>query len=299
MSEDANLEFYLHQIHGVPLLSEERERELARQLIQDHNPAAREELIRANLRLVVCIARQYARRGLALLDLIEEGNIGLMQAVGGFDPDRNLRFSAYASWWIHKAMRRALIKALRPIHIPIYMVELVAKWKKTVAELENRFGRTPSLDELAAHTGMSGKKVRIIDRAVQAFRFLPRGPGEGADGNALTEMLGDERTPWPDDIVREEEEIRTLRRLFERIDPREAQILRLRFGLEDEQPRTFKEIAEKVGLSRERVRQIEAAALGKLCAYLSSDRVPPLTPVVSDVPGAVMAVDAHSGSTIS
>ncbi len=269
MSEEASLELYLRQIHSVPLLSEARERELTQQLLRNHDPAAREELIRSHLRLVVCIARQYAHRGLALLDLIEEGNIGLMQAVEGFDPDRNLRLSVYASWWIHKAMRRALIKALQPIHIPIYLVEVMFRWNKTRAALEEKLGRTPSLDELAAHTGMCGKKVRIIDRVVKAFRRLPWSRAEGADGGALPDLLRDERTRWPDDIVREEEEIHTLRRLFGRINQREAQILRLRFGLEDDRPRTFKEIAEKVGLSRERVRQIEAAALGKLNGYLS------------------------------
>jgi RNA polymerase primary sigma factor len=270
MSEETSLQLYLKQINHVhvPMLSAEREKELARLLIRENDPAAREEMILANLRLVVFLARLYAHRGLALQDLIAEGNIGLLKAVEAFNPEMNIRFVTYAAWWIKQAMRRALIKAARPIHIPVYMVEIIAKWKKALAVLEGNLGRTPTLEELARHMKLPAKRARIIGRAVRALDWCPLAQGDQA-GSAFPEALGDERARSPDRTALDQDEIRTLRRLFQKIDQREAQILRLRFGLEDNQPLTLREIGDKVGLTRECVRQIESKALGKLHAYLS------------------------------
>jgi RNA polymerase primary sigma factor len=268
MSEETSLKLYLKQIHHVSMLSAEREKELAHLLVRENDPAAREEMILANLRLVVYIARHYAHRGLAMQDLIEEGNIGLLKAVEAFNPEMNIRFVTYAAWWIKQAMRRALINAARPIHIPAYMVEIIAQWKKAASELEGKLGRTPSLDELSRHMQMSAKRARIIDRAVRAFNLYPQTQRDQT-GIAFAEVLGDERTRSPDSSALNQDEIRAVRRLFQKIDQREAQILRLRFGLEDNQPLTLQEIGDKVGLTREGVRQIEAKALGKLHEYLS------------------------------
>src|SRR5204862_3040640 len=151
MPVESGLELYLNQINRVPLLSADREKELARRLIRENDPAARDEMVGANLRLVVNIAKHYVNRGLSLQDLIEEGNIGLMKAVEGFDPDNGARFSTYASWWIKQAIKRALINAVQPIHVPAYMVELMTKLKYASRDMENRLGRVPSNDELAAH----------------------------------------------------------------------------------------------------------------------------------------------------
>jgi RNA polymerase primary sigma factor len=274
MPVESGLQLYLNQINHVPLLSAEREKELARRLIRENDPAAREEMVRANLRLVVNIAKNYSNRGMPIQDLIEEGNIGLLKAVEGFNPEMNIRFSTYASWWIKQAIKRALINSVQPIHIPAYMVEMIAKWKQAISELEDKLNRVPTLDELSRHMKMSVKKVRIIHRAVRAFHSPTQAQVIDDDGVALHEMLHDERTVTPDNIALGKDEVRTIYMLLNKIDQREAEILRLRFGLEDGQPLTLKQIGEKVGLTRERVRQIENDALRKLNAYLSADRLP-------------------------
>jgi len=293
MAVESGLQLYLNQINTAPLLSAEREKELARRIIRENDPSAREEMVRSNLRLVVNIAKNYTNRGLALQDLIEEGNIGLLKAVEGFNPELNIRFSTYASWWIKQAIKRALINSVQPIHIPAYMVEMIAKWKQAISEMEDKLGRVPNIDELSKHMKMSIKKVRIIHRAVRAFHSPTQSQITEEDGVALHEMLSDDKTQTPDDIVLGRDEVRTIYMLLNKIDQREAEILKLRFGLEDGQPLTLKEIGEKVGLTRERVRQIENDALRKLNSYLSTNKLPMLHNLdPGDLqPPAIFAVD--------
>ncbi|QOI99617.1 MAG: RNA polymerase sigma factor RpoD/SigA [Phycisphaeraceae bacterium] len=269
----SDLSLYLREINRFPLLTAEQERELGWAIINDNCAASRERMIRSNLRLVVAIAKNYSNRGLPLTDLIEEGNIGLMRAVEGFDPSQGARFSTYASWWIKQAVKRALINATQPIHIPAYMVELIAKWRIAFRKLEAELGYPPSINDLAKAMNLPVKKVRVIKRAIKAFQ-TPSQEGSGGPGEALmiSDVVADTRNGAPDDVMLRDDELQTLKRLLETIDDREARILRLRFGLDGCEPLTLKQIAEEVGISRERVRQIVDEALTKLNQRLSDDR---------------------------
>ena len=259
----SGLQLYLKQINESPLLTAVQEKDLARRIIQHNDPEAREIMVRSNLRLVVNLAKHYINRGLSLPDLIEEGNIGLLKAVEGFDPNEGTRFSTYASWWIKQAIKRALINSVQPIHIPAYMVEMMSKMKHAMRELEDVFGRLPSIDELSIHLKMSPKKLKIIRKAIRAVN-TPTQSGS-ADGElTINDLVADMNTPTPDEAVLEGDNIRHLLDLLDNIDEREATILRLRYGLDGEDPMTLKQIGERIGLTRERVRQIEHEALSKL-----------------------------------
>ena len=263
----SGLQLYLRSINESPLLTADEEKALARRIINDNDGAARERMVRSNLRLVVNIAKNYVNRGLTLPDLIEEGNIGLLKAVEGFDPDNGSRFSTYASWWIKQAIKRALINSVQPIHIPAYMVEMMAKFKQAMRELEDRLGRLPSTEELSAHLKMPIKKLKIIKKAVKAYHSPTQfsGGGHGGDDEmSIGDLVADMNNPPPDEIVRSIDDLRQLEELLDQIDERAAKILKLRYGLDGEDPMTLKEIGERIGLTRERVRQIEHEALRKL-----------------------------------
>ncbi|MCL4209154.1 MAG: RNA polymerase sigma factor RpoD/SigA [Phycisphaeraceae bacterium] len=268
-----DLHLYLKEINNTPLLTAEEEKMLGWRIINDNDLAARDRMIKANLRLVVSICKNYANRGLSLSDLIEEGNIGLIRAVEGFDPAQGARFSTYASWWIKQAVRRTLINANQPIHIPAYMVELISRWKDTVRRLEKELERSPSLAEIAKAMRLPMRKIQIIRRAIKATHSRSHAPSD-AQGDAMdfADLLPDTHDATPDNHVAEGDELRMVLKLIDAIDERDARVLRLRYGLEGRQPLTLKEIGREVGLTRERVRQIEVEALRKLQLQLRDDR---------------------------
>ncbi len=265
---DAALESYLREISRVPLLTAEEEHDLAC-AVREGNPAAREQMIRANLRLVVSIAKRYRRRGLTLLDLIEEGNIGLVKAVERFDPDAETRFSTYATWWIKQTIRRALVNTAKTVRVPSYMVEIISQFKTASITLEERLGRTPTIQEIAQEMGFAPDNLKLIKRAMRAAQ----NNGEPVSLEALTserETIADTKSVAPDEEILDAHELARLQELLDSIDPRESEILRLRFGLDEEEALTLREIGERFGISRERVRQIESRALRKLNAKFTS-----------------------------
>jgi RNA polymerase primary sigma factor len=259
----SGLQLYLRQINESPLLSADEEKQLARRIIHHQDLGAREKMVRSNLRLVVNIAKHYVNRGMTLPDLIEEGNIGLLKAVEGFDPEQGCRFSTYASWWIKQAIKRALINGSQPIHIPAYMVEMMSKFRQANKGLEEELGRLPSVEELSEYMKMPRKKINIIKKAVKAYGS-PTQSGS-ADGElTINEIVADTHNPGPDDTVMGNDDLKHLEELLHLIDQREARILKLRYGLDGRDPMTLKEIGVEIGLTRERVRQIEHEALAKL-----------------------------------
>ncbi len=257
------LDTYLREINEVPLLSPEEEISLARR-IQKGDMAAREHMIRANLRLVVSIAKNYTNRGLSFMDLIEEGNIGLMKAVERFDPKAGCRFSTYATWWIKQAIRRALISSVKTVRVPSYMVEIVSKWKAMAMDLALRLGRQPTAAEIAEILELPSENKNVVQRTAQSSS----GPQATISLDMLPgaeETLEDHRGSAPEDELLEQSEIEMMYDLLEEMDEQEAEILRLRYGLNGEgEGMTLKAIGERLGLSREMVRQIEKQSIAKL-----------------------------------
>ena len=256
------LETYLKEINETSLLNADEEKQLAYR-IEKGDAEARDRMVRANLRLVVNISRSYTGKGLALQDLIEEGNLGLLRAVEGFDPTMNTRFSTYASYWIKQSIKRALVNTAKTIRVPAYMVELLAKWRRANAILHDTLGRPPSHEEIAASLDLPKKKLNIIKKAIKVYHSAPQ-PEQSDSGWSLEEMIMDSNSKTPDNEMVEADDLVHVKDLLGKMDPREAIVLKMRFGLDDEEPKTLKEIGESLGLTRERVRQIESEALEKL-----------------------------------
>jgi len=256
------LETYLREINETALLNAAEERDLATQ-IGNGDSAARDRMVRANLRLVVNIARGYSGKGLGLQDLIEEGNLGLLRAVEGFDPAMGTRFSTYASYWIKQSIKRALINSGKTIRIPAYMVELLSKWRRANARLTEELSRSPTPEEIARVLGLPKKKLPIIKKAIKIYNATPQ-TDQSEAGWTLSDMVMDERQLAPGDALVESDSLRHVMGMLQTMDQREATVLRMRFGLDNQEPRTLKEIGEQLGLTRERVRQIETEALNRM-----------------------------------
>jgi RNA polymerase primary sigma factor len=251
---------YLAEINHTPLLTAGEEKVPAIR-VQSGDAEARDGMVRANLRLVVNIARGYTGQGLAIEDLVSEGNMGLLRAVEGFDPAMNTRFSTYAGFWIKQSIKRGLVNTAKAIRVPAYLAQLLVTWRRATGTLTDALGRPPTREEVAGRLGLSKKKVKVITDALAAR--VPQSD-QGGDEPGIAETLKDARAGSPGAAMTEAEDIEQALHLLDKMEARGAMVLRMRFGLEDKEPKTLKEIGDHLGLTRERVRQIETEALAKL-----------------------------------
>lgn len=259
---DDPVRMYLKEIGKVPLLSAEEEIELAERMAQG-DTAAKKRLSEANLRLVVSIAKRYVGRGMLFLDLIQEGNLGLIKAVEKFDYTKGFKFSTYATWWIRQAITRAIADQARTIRIPVHMVETINRLMRVSRVLLQELGRDPHVDEIAKAMNMSEDRVREIMKIAQEPVSLEKPIGEEED-SILGDFLQDKEAPSPSEVASFQLLKEQLMDVLNSLTPREAKVLKLRFGLEDGRARTLEEVGKEFNVTRERIRQIEAKALRKL-----------------------------------
>jgi RNA polymerase primary sigma factor len=253
---------YLREIGQTPLITPKQEIELARR-IKKGDETAREQMIKANLRLVVKIAREYEDYGVPLLDLINEGNIGLMKAVERFDPTKGAKLSTYAAWWIKQAIRRALSNQSKTIRLPVHVGDKLLHVRRIAAKLEEELGREPTLEELAEEVGMPPSRLAALRNAAVPPSSLDAPVGDD-DGKRFDELIGDEKAETPYVQLEDKTTTDMLRELIRSLPEREQTILRYRFGLDGDRERTLEEVGEHFGVTRERIRQIQNLALGKL-----------------------------------
>ena len=258
----SGIELYMREINRVRLLKPQEEAALARRVRQGDREA-RDEMVRRNLRLVVSIAKKYVRRGVDLLELIEEGIVGLLRAVEGFDPSRGNRFSTYAFWCIQRAIERRLVSAANPVSIPPGIARTLRRWRRTTSRLEALYARPPTEDEVGKAMGLSRKKAGVIARTSRALNVVPEVAADGTE-RSLSDMLEDDGAFSPEQEVVAKQENETVGHLLGSVDERSERILRMRFGVGRSGPMTLREIGRRFGVTRERVRQLERRALESL-----------------------------------
>jgi RNA polymerase primary sigma factor len=268
---DDPVRMYLKEIGRVALLTAEQEVSLAKR-IERNDMAAKRDLIEANLRLVVSIAKRYNGRGLQFLDLIQEGNLGLMRAVEKFDYRKGYKFSTYATWWIRQAITRAIADQARTIRIPVHMVETMNRLIRTQRAMSQELGREPTDVELGERMEMTPEKVRSVLKLSQEPVSLET-PVGGEEDSSLADFVEDEISPVPTEAVAAKMRRKEVQELLETLSHRERKVLELRFGLRGEDPRTLEEVGQRFGVTRERIRQIEAKTLTKLKSYRDSDKL--------------------------
>jgi RNA polymerase primary sigma factor len=262
---------YLKEIGKVPLLTAVQEVSLARR-IERHDMAAKRKLVEANLRLVVSIAKRYSWAGMPFLDLIQEGNLGLLRAIEKFDYRRGYKFSTYATWWIRQGISRGLANQARTIRVPAHMVEQINKLVRVQRKLQSDIGREPTPEEIAAEMGTTATKVREIVKISQQLLSLETPIGDEGDSQ-LGDFIEDEDAVAPIEAVSEIMQKAEVHKALALLTHRERKIIELRFGLGGEQPRTLEEVGQRFGLTRERIRQIEAKTLAKLTSYRDTERL--------------------------
>lgn len=262
---DDSVRLYLREIGKIPLLSAEEELELAKKVVAGEK-RAKDKMAEANMRLVVSIAKRYSGRGLDFLDLIQEGNTGLLRAVEKFDPDKGFKFSTYATWWIRQAITRAIADQARTIRIPVHMVETINKLLRTQRRMTQELNREPSIEELAKELEMEPEKVEYVMKIKQDITSLDAGVGRDGEeeDSVLADFIEDEESDSPEDSAANQLLKEQVQAILSTLSEREQKIIKMRFGLENGKSHTLEEVGQEFAVTRERIRQIEAKALAKL-----------------------------------
>ena len=262
---DDSVRLYLREIGKIPLLSNEEEVDLAYRIVKGEKKA-KDKMVEANMRLVVSIAKRYSGRGLDFLDLIQEGNTGLLRAVEKFDPDKGFKFSTYATWWIRQAITRAIADQARTIRIPVHMVETINKVLRATRKLTNELNREPSVEEIAKEMGMEPEKVDYVVKIKQDIASLDATVGRDGDDedSVLGDFIEDEGRVSPEDAAAAQMLKEQIAEILSSLSEREQKVVKLRFGIGGGRPHTLEEVGAEFSVTRERIRQIEAKALSKL-----------------------------------
>ena len=265
VNSDDSVKIYLQQIGKIPLLSHEQELDLAKKIYEDHDEFSKNLLVNANLRLVVSIAKKYIGRGLSFLDLIQEGNMGLMKAAGRFGYTKGYKFSTYATWWIQQSITRAIADKARIIRLPIHMIESLGKIRRATIDLTTELGHTPTKQEIAYRLGVPVNKLSAIVKSAQSTISMETPASSSEDSSKIADFLVDEDSIAPDNRVSQENLFEDIRKMLNQLSPKERDVLILRYGLDNNgSKKTLDEIGSQYGVSRERIRQIENRAISKL-----------------------------------
>lgn len=265
VNSDDSVKIYLQQIGKIPLLNSEQELDLAKKIYDDHDEFSKNLLVNANLRLVVSIAKKYIGRGLSFLDLIQEGNMGLMKAAGRFDYTKGYKFSTYATWWIQQSITRAIADKARIIRLPIHMIESLGKIRRATIDLTTELGHTPTKQEIAYRLGVPVTKLTSIIKSAQSTISMETPASSSEDSSKIADFIVDEDSVAPDSRVSQENLFEDIRKMLNQLSPKERDVLILRFGLDNNgNKKTLDEIGSQYGVSRERIRQIENRAIAKL-----------------------------------
>ena len=262
---DDSVRLYQREIGKIPLLSAEEEMDLARRIVEG-DKKAKDKMAEANMRLVVSIAKRYSGRGLDFLDLIQEGNTGILRAVEKFDPDKGFKFSTYATWWIRQAITRAIADQARTIRIPVHMVETINKLLRTQRRMTQELNREPTIEELSKELDMEPEKIEYVIKIKQDISSLDAGVGRDGedDDSVLQDFIVDEDTVSPEDSASNQLLKEQVQEILSSLSDREQKIVRMRFGLDNGKNHTLEEVGQEFAVTRERIRQIEAKALAKL-----------------------------------
>ena len=265
VNSDDSIRIYLQQIGKIPLLSSEQELDLAKKIYEEHDDFSKNLLVNANLRLVVSIAKKYIGRGLSFLDLIQEGNMGLMKAASRFDYTKGYKFSTYATWWIQQSITRAIADKARIIRLPIHMIESLGKIRRATIDLTTELGHSPTKQEIAYRLGVPVNKLTQIIKSAQSTISMETPANSSEDSSKIADFIVDEDSITPDSRVSQENLFEDIRKMLNQLSPKERDVLILRYGLDNNgAKKTLDEIGSQYGVSRERIRQIENRAIAKL-----------------------------------